>query len=535
MKLDHPKAARPTPRVVAAATSRLPSLSELKSIEVLTLTEPFFLGSLNTSQLEKLMVTPRHTLPSLLTVTITVLMLSACSGSGDAPTPTTPVPVSAAPPATPPTPAEPQGLLNDDQLRTEADGNAALVDEDAAAWFQSSTKVVRSLTYDQDFSDLAFVQEALGEKRLVMLGESSHGVREFSQAKLRLIKHLHQNLGFSVLAFEGGLFDCEQAQVAIERSLPVTALNRCLFQVWHTETLGDLLDYVLQTQSTANPLRLTGFDVQFSGTASSERAAHTAELVRKASSVYADDVLELESSYYLDLQQALAANSSDDPAMTRLRLRLNEFSAAYRNLAEFLTSNVTRLTADGQFSTRDVLIAAQYARTSPLFAQQVSERFTFESGGRARDQGMADNLTALVETIYPDDKIIGWAHNAHLRHQGTGFLPNGNMGTLVHNALESELYTVGFYMYRGQHAFNDRSLQTVAAPLNFSLEAVFYTRRMKYLFVDLESVDTTQTGATWLTQSTPTWSWGVQQNDLRLQEEYDGLFLIDTVTPPDFL
>lgn len=36
----------------------------------------------------------------------------------------------------------------------------------------------------------------------MLLGEASHGVAESNWAKVRLIKFLHQQLGFDVVAFE---------------------------------------------------------------------------------------------------------------------------------------------------------------------------------------------------------------------------------------------------------------------------------------------------------------------------------------------
>ena len=45
----------------------------------------------------------------------------------------------------------------------------------------------------------------------MQLGESGHGVAEFNHAKVRLIKFLHQQMGFDVIAFESGLFECFNA------------------------------------------------------------------------------------------------------------------------------------------------------------------------------------------------------------------------------------------------------------------------------------------------------------------------------------
>ena len=55
--------------------------------------------------------------------------------------------------------------------------------------------------------DLIFLKEVLKDKRIVLLGEQSHGDGATFEAKVRLIKFLHQELGFTILSFESGLYD----------------------------------------------------------------------------------------------------------------------------------------------------------------------------------------------------------------------------------------------------------------------------------------------------------------------------------------
>ncbi|MEM9387007.1 MAG: erythromycin esterase family protein [Pseudomonadota bacterium] len=464
---------------------------------------------------------------------LSTLALSACGGGdGGSAAPAPPEVARPPPDSAPPTP---DVLLSDAQLQTGADANAARVDDDAAAWFAANAKTVRSLTVDDDFSDLDFLADVLESKRLVALGESSHGVKQFSQAKVRLIKYLHEALGFNLLAFEGGLFDCEYAQGILERGLARDAMNSCLFSVWQTAELRELFDYLVSTQSTATPLRITGFDVQFSGVNSDQRPAELERMVAKVSPAYAEEVLELEQRFFAAIGAAQAATSASSNAITSLTDAVPGLQVDYTTLSDYLLANETIIVGDGEYTPLQVRIAAQYTRTAPFFASQLAQRFTNTFGASERDRGMGENLIALATQIYPQEKIIAWAHNAHLRHQGTGFLPDANMGVFVHDLLEPQLYTVGFYMYRGQHAFNDRSVQQVLAPLNFSLEAIFHSRRLAYLFLDIEGADPDAEGGAWLRTTTPTWEWGSEQTPLTLSEEYDGVLVIDTVTPPDYL
>ena len=60
---------------------------------------------------------------------------------------------------------------------------------------------------DEDFADLAPLAAVLSGVRVVQLGEQSHGDGAAFFAKARLIRYLHRELGFTVLAFESGLWD----------------------------------------------------------------------------------------------------------------------------------------------------------------------------------------------------------------------------------------------------------------------------------------------------------------------------------------
>jgi len=51
----------------------------------------------------------------------------------------------------------------------------------------------------------------LKDKRIVFLGENAHGVSEFTTMKARLIRYLHEELGFDVLAFESNVADAYAA------------------------------------------------------------------------------------------------------------------------------------------------------------------------------------------------------------------------------------------------------------------------------------------------------------------------------------
>ena len=170
--------------------------------------------------------------------------------------------ISCSEPTATPIPGDPEALLNDDQLETVPDPAAPAVDPQWEDWIRKNHRTIRSLSASRD-DDLNFLKNVIGSRRLVQLGESGHGVQEFSRAKVRLIKYLHEEMGFDVLAFESGLFECWKANELGDEAPHVT-MGRCIFGVWYTEDVYELFEYLKETRKTSRPLILAGFDVQLS-------------------------------------------------------------------------------------------------------------------------------------------------------------------------------------------------------------------------------------------------------------------------------
>jgi erythromycin esterase len=57
----------------------------------------------------------------------------------------------------------------------------------------------------KDFTDLEPLVNAIGDATIVQLGESSHGAGAAFSAKVRLIRFLHQRMGFDAVVWESGM------------------------------------------------------------------------------------------------------------------------------------------------------------------------------------------------------------------------------------------------------------------------------------------------------------------------------------------
>src|SRR5436305_10383246 len=96
------------------------------------------------------------------------------------------------------------GLLSADALADEPPAP----DPGRVRWLSEHALPVRSIApADEDFSDLMPLVGWIGSSRVVALGEGTHGDGAMFLAKARLVRFLHQVMGFDVLAWEAGFFD----------------------------------------------------------------------------------------------------------------------------------------------------------------------------------------------------------------------------------------------------------------------------------------------------------------------------------------
>jgi len=416
-------------------------------------------------------------------------------------------------------------LLSDSELITPADPNAPLEDQVWIDWIQENHFPIRSLI-SNDYSDLQMLKPLLQGKRIVQLGESGHGVSEFSQGKVRLIKFLHSEMAFDIIAFESSIFECFYANRLIT---PNEAMSHSIFDFWNTSEVLPLFEYIIETKGTNRPLILAGLDLQISShQGARNRPQFFKEIIEEINTDYARRVFILDSTFVREWQS---------PA-TGYDLIYNNTAllvAAYDSLTAFFESNQNFLSEIYVLDPYIPLIALQSARSIQAFIQ-LNLANTLDKRIRIRDRAMADNLNSLLTKIYPDKKIIIWAHNSHVRHNNAEVTPNPveTMGTWISEQYRSELYTIGLYMYRGQAADLEQQIYNISQAKSGSLESIAYRVRKKYHLIELSRQLRTD-GNSWIFEPIIAKAWGVNEKRMVLKDQYDAILFVDTVTPPFYI
>jgi erythromycin esterase len=411
-------------------------------------------------------------------------------------------------------------LLDDAAMRVDAGeplppGRAAW-----AEWVRANAQPIRSLT-SEDFSDLRFLATLLEGRRVVQLGENGHGVSEFNHVKVRLIKYLHEELGYDVIAFESALWECWRTNGRVAELAAAEIMRGCIFGVWHADETVELFRYIRETRNTARPLILAGFDTQISaGRAAAKRPDFFRRLLAPLDSAYAERAAAGDS--------ALVAGMSAYAQENRAALL-----AFYDSLETFLATRGAGIARAARVGPIDVSIARQTAWSMQRYVEQLT------AGGAprtlARDEGMAKNLDFLLDSVFPGRKIITWGHNFHLRHRNSAVSPDPvkTMGEWVAERRRDELYTVGLYMRSGRATLNNRVPYDVAPMAAISLENIVAQAGLRYAFIDFSRAPQVP-GNEWMRTSIPAKTWGRTDVFLVPAEQYDAVLVIDETRPPRY-
>ncbi|HWM89273.1 MAG TPA: erythromycin esterase family protein [Thermoanaerobaculia bacterium] len=408
------------------------------------------------------------------------------------------------------------------------------IDPERVRWVAEHAVAVRSIDpADEDFSDLMPLVQVIGKARVVQLGEATHGDGATFLAKGRLIRFLHQVMGFDVLAWESGFFDVRRLDAALRGGLPsAEAARRGLYLAWQNQETMATLEYVRASQGTDRPIDVVGFDCRVS------RDESRAELFPKMVFDFFD---RLDPSL-------ISKNEREDfttmsvgllPADYYYKPGLRSFN---RELPRRLVETIDRRRAElvVHFPPREI----DYVRQSLVSflamdrALGPGDKPAF-SQGYTRDTAMAENLLWWLNGPLKERKVVVWAHNYHvmndlyLRTASPGVAPvreakspieGGPMGRFLKDELGSDLYTIGFDSHGGS-TLGEEGKDVPVVP-GF-LETLLHAAGLPLLFLDLSRLPTDH----WLRSPLTGSFYFHEPHPANWSRVFDGIFFVDTQKP----
>ena len=405
------------------------------------------------------------------------------------------------------------------------------------AWLSRSAVAIRSIdpTVAHDgFADLEPLKAAIGSARVVVLGEQSHGDGATFLAKGRLVKFLHQRMGFDVLAWEAGLFNAYDMDAAVrDRTVPVDdAMGRGLFPIWALSAqVRPVFEYARSVAGTRRPLEMAGFDHQFSGAGPSRwRNALIGFLDEADPSLLPED---LRASLRNDVRTVFASDSKA-PEIRRVAEKWRALSALF---------DASRAKLERAHPTAEVALMGRTVDAALLSLEGLARLREATGQFRAadnnlRDQWMGKTLVWLANERYKGRRIIVWAASFHTLHEPTAIKlgPDASfsyenvltMGQVARRSLGDAIYTVGFTAGEGTAArVTDGETLELEAPIEGSLEDLCLGVGRRVLFVNLRGLPASH----WLRRSISARVLGHSSIETDWTRQMDALVFTRTMFP----
>lgn len=317
-------------------------------------------------------------------------------------------------------------------------------------------RVAHPLTGDQRDYDPLLAR--IGDARIVLLGEASHGTHEFYRERTRITQRLIRELGFSAIAIEGDWPDAYR----VNRYLGGAAQDADA-----EEALRGFKRFPAWMWRNADVLELIGW-----------LRAHNTGLQHSSRRVgfYGLDLYSLGAS----MEAVIRYLDTEDPeAAARARRRYEclrpyaQESSAYgeavllgvgepcrRRVIEQLVDLRRRA---GEYLLRDGIVAEDeyfFAEQNAAVVLDAEEYYRTMFGDRAgswnlRDRHMADTLDQLLAHLDRHDgttHVVVWAHNSHVGDaRATDMTRRGelNIGQLLRERHGGDVVSVGFTTYDG--------------------------------------------------------------------------------------
>ncbi len=312
---------------------------------------------------------------------------------------------------------------------------------------------------NENFESFEALQTLLKDVEIVMLGEQSHQDATTFETKIKLIKYLHQEMGYDLLVFESGFYDSKVAWDKIAQGGNVRqAMGQSVNYLWSTtHELIPLANYLEVSMQKGDTLKLLGFDNQFLGNIKV--------------------IPELEQ-YLKNIDPNISALKEWEHLKNSVDLlfdyKIKEFQKRQTVSDTIYLNNLLDLVKKEKHE--DWSFWVQTLESLKTFIADVSLDTYF------RDKQMAENLKWIQEN-YPKSKIICWGATSHFLYNshevrmqnpiiqyfgGKEYQEDDMMGCYVKDAYGNKLFTIGFTAGGGHFGMDKK--RKINPPKSKSLE-----------------------------------------------------------------
>jgi erythromycin esterase-like protein len=300
--------------------------------------------------------------------------------------------------------------------------------------------------------------DLIGDRRLVLIGEASHGTHDFYRERARITRRLIDECGFSAVAIEADWPDAYRVNRYVmglsddgDANTALSDFRRFPAWMWRNRDVLAFVEWLrARNDAHAHPAtkaRFYGLDL-YSLRASIEAVVEYLdhvdpdEATRARARYSCFDHVGAEGQAYGYALAHLGAIPCENEVVTQL-IELRRRAESY-------------LRRDGWVADDEFFFAEQNARLVRDAEEYYQKMYRAEvSSWNLRDRHMAGTLDALIEHLdrqHPRTKVVVWEHNSHVgdaRSTEMGTRGELNVGQLARQRYGKESALVGFSTFDG--------------------------------------------------------------------------------------
>jgi len=403
-----------------------------------------------------------------------------------------------------------------------------------------SQSVVAYDTLNNDFTPKFKIElkEILNDVTVISLGENSHEDGATFKFRNELIKFLHNELNFEVLASEYGFYGNFKRNDALKNGIDLRNKLRTASWIAKSAYGFTVYDYMSKSWNTEKPLIYAGYDKEKvpDGIPNIKKLLNEIqEGIDYNISEHDDKVLDsLIVSVYSGIGNTFKQNLSMDGrnrAKEIIKEMLSETESHRKKLSNTLGNEKTLI----------------YNLTLKSILMSEKEVFAGSFANIVRDKHMAERVFWLTDSIYKGKKIILMGASGHfakntvqisrsLEPESYGFYPFYQMGDHLENHYGDKYYSMVFTSGSGENGLilpNDhkfKKFETIRKiegfqPQGFenlAMKTKYYT-----LFTDLRNSQS----ESWLSGEFTAYPFGYNEDYAKWKNIVDGIFFIREMFP----
>jgi erythromycin esterase-like protein len=300
-----------------------------------------------------------------------------------------------------------------------------------------------------DLDDPAFgaLFDRWADRRVVLLGEASHGTSEFYRARAAITKHLIEHHGFTIVAVEADWPDAAVLDRHVRhrpaRDGAEPPFQRFPFWMWRNWEVADLVAWMRRRNEGLDPSRMAGFfglDMYNMGGSISAVLDYLDRVDPEAAKVARDRYGCLHPWHGEPAQYGRAVLTEG------YRRCEKAVVAQWRDLLEKRLGYVAEGGDEFLDAERNASLVASAERYYRIMYYGDAQSWNL------RDGHMFETLQSLLDARGSDSRAVVWAHNSHIgdaRHTDMGRRGEHNIGQLCREWFGDEAALIGFGTHTG--------------------------------------------------------------------------------------